>query len=265
MLMRWLLMTPKVASSRYTTLPTKVHLIQPMVFPVVMYGYPGGENGNPLQYSCLEIPWTEEPRGLQSMCHKGLDMTEWLTHHTHTHTHTHTHGCESWTIKKTEHQRIDDFELLLEKTLESPLDCKKIQPVHPKENQSWVFIGRTDVEAETPILWPSDVKNWLFWKDPDAGKDWRREEKGTTEDEMVGCHHQLDGHEFEQALGVRDGQRSLGCGSPWGHKESDTTERLNWTGGFRMGADAQGEVALWSQDCNLQPYLLEGERGWRLS
>ena len=87
--------------------------------------------------------------------------------------------------------------VVLEKTLESPLDCKKIQPVHPKGNQSWIFIGRTDVEAETPVLWPPDVKSWLVWKDPDAGKDWRREEKGTTEDEMVGWHHRLNGHGFE--------------------------------------------------------------------
>ena len=87
--------------------------------------------------------------------------------------------------------------MVLEKTLESPLDCKEIQPVHPKGDQSWVFIGRTDVEAETPILWPSDVKSWLIWKEPDAGKDWGQEEKGMTEDEMVGCHHWLDRHEFE--------------------------------------------------------------------
>jgi len=86
---------------------------------------------------------------------------------------------------------------VLEKTLESPLDCKEIQPVHPKGDQSWVFIGRTDVEAETPILWPPDAKSWFIWKDPDAGKDWRQEEKETTEDEMVGWHHQLSGDEFE--------------------------------------------------------------------
>ena len=99
----------------------------------------------------------------------------------------------------------------LEKTLESPLDCKEIQPVHPKGNQPWLFIGRTNVEAEVPLLWPSDEKNWLTGKDPDAGKDWRQEEKGMTEDEMVGWHHQLDGHEFEQASGVGDGQGSLVC------------------------------------------------------
>ena len=119
--------------------------------------------------------------------------------------------------------------VVLEKTLEHPLDCKEIQPVHPKENQSWVFIGRTDAEAETPILWPSDAKNWLIGKDPDAGKDWRWEEKGTTEDEMVGWHHRLDGHEFEQALGIGDEQGILECCRPWGCKELDMTERLSWT------------------------------------
>ena len=110
----------------------------------------------------------------------------------------------------------------------SPLDCKEIKSVHPKGNQSWIFNGRTDTEAETPILWPPDVKNWLLGKDPDAGKDWRQEEKGTTEDEMVRWHLWLNGHESEQALGVGDGQGSLECYTPWGRKESDTTERLNW-------------------------------------
>ena len=136
------------------------------------------------------------------------------------------YGSESWTIRKAEHQRIDAFEL--EKTLESPLDCKEIQPVYPKGNQSWIFIGRTDAEAETPILWPSDTKNWLIGKDPDAGKDRRQEEKGMTDNEMVGWHHRLNGHEFEQALGVGDGQGSLGCCSPWGRKELYTTKWLNW-------------------------------------
>ena len=102
------------------------------------------------------------------------------------------------------------------------------QSVHSKRNQSWIFIGRTEAEAEAPILWPPDAKNWLIWKDPDAGKDWRQE-KGMTEDEMFGWRHWLDGHEFEQALGVGDRQGSLACSSPWGHKESDTTEWLNWT------------------------------------
>ena len=108
--------------------------------------------------------------------------------------------------------------MVLEKTLESPLDCKKIQPINPKGNQSWIFIGRTDAEAETPIFWPPDGKSWLIGKDPDSGKDWR-EEKGTTKNEMVGWYHQLDGHEFEQALDVGDAQGSLACCSPWGCKE----------------------------------------------
>ena len=155
------------------------------------------------------------------------------------------YGCEGWTIRKAEHWRIWCFwTMVLEKTLESPLDCKDIQPVHPKGNQSWIFIGRTDAEAKTPILWPPDAKNWLIGKDSDVGKDWRQEEKGTTEDEMVGWHHQLNGHEFESTLGVGDGQRGLACRSPWGHKESDTTEwlnTLNWTT-FLHAADNYSKV-----------------------
>ena len=119
--------------------------------------------------------------------------------------------------------------VVLEKTLESPLDCKEIQPAHSKGDQSWVFIGRTDVEAESPILWPPDVKSWLIWKDPDAGKDWGQEGKGMTEDEMVGWHHPLSGHGFRWTLGVGDGQGGLACCGSWGRKESDTTELLNWT------------------------------------
>ena len=119
--------------------------------------------------------------------------------------------------------------MVLKKTLESPLDSKEIQPVHPKGDQSWVFIGRTDVEAETPILWPPDTKSWLIWKDPDAGKDWGQEEKGTTENEMVGWHHRLNGHGFVWTPGVGDGQGGLACCGSWGCKESDTTEQLNWT------------------------------------
>ena len=154
--------------SRDITLPTKVHLIKAMVFPVVMY------------------------------------------------------GCDNWTIKKAECQRIDAFKLWFWRRLESPLDCKEIQPVNPKGNESWIFIGRTDAEAETPILWLADGKNQLIGKDLDIGKDWRQKEKGKTEDEMVGWHHRLDGHEFEQALGVGDG---LECCSPWGW----ATELSNWT------------------------------------
>ena len=117
---------------------------------------------------------------------------------------------------------------MLEKTLERPLDIKEIQLVHPKGNESWIFIGRTNAETETPKLRSLDSKNWLIWKVPDAGKDWRQDEKGMTENEMVRWYHQL-GHEFEEAPGVGDGQGSLTCFSPWGHKESDTTEQLNWT------------------------------------
>ena len=164
-----------ILKSRDITLPTKVHLVQAMVFPVVMY------------------------------------------------------GCESWTVKKAEHQRIYAFELWCWRRLESPLDCKEIQPVHPKGDQPWVFTGRNDAEAETPIFWPTHVKSWLIGKVPDTGKDWGQEEKGTTEDEMAGWHHRLDGHEFESTQGVGDGQGGLACCDSWGHKESDTTEWLYWT------------------------------------
>ena len=120
--------------------------------------------------------------------------------------------------------------VLLKETLESPLDCKEIQPVHPKGNQSLVFIERTDAGAEAPILWLPDAKKWLIGKDPDDGKDWRQEEEGMTEDEIVGWHHWLDGHEFEQAPGVGDGQESLACCSPWGCRlRHDWATELNWT------------------------------------
>ena len=138
---------------------------------------------------------------------------------------------ESWVWKNWCYWTV-----VLEKTLESPLDCKEIQPVHPEGDQSWVFIGRTDIEAETPILWPPDAKKWLIWKDPDAGKDWGQEEKGMTEDEMVGWHHRLDGHGFGWTPGVGDGHGGLACCGSRGRKESDTTERLNWT--ELMGPDA---------------------------
>ena len=131
---------------------------------------------------------------------------------------------ESWVPKNWSFWTV-----VLEKTLESRLDCKEIQPVHPKGDRSWVFIGRTDAEAETSILWLPDVKCWLIWKDHDAGRDWGQEEKGTTKDEMAGWHHQLDGHEFEWTPGVGDGQGGLACCNSWGRKESDMTERLNWT------------------------------------
>ena len=108
------------------------------------------------------------------------------------------------------------------------LDCKEIQSVHPKGDQSWVFFGRTDAKAETPVLWPPHAKSWLIGKASDAGRDWGQEEKGTTEDEMAGWHHWLNGREFEWTLGVGDGQGGLACCNSWGREESDTTERLNW-------------------------------------
>ena len=159
--------------SRNIILPTKVHLLKALVFPVVMY------------------------------------------------------GCESWTIKKAECWRIDASELWCGRKLFRGPWSKEIQPVNPKGNQSWIFIGSTDAEAETPILWPRDAKNWLTGKDPDAGKDWRHKEKGTTEDEMVGWHHWLDRHEFEQALGVGDGTGKPGVLQSMRSQESETTERLN--------------------------------------
>ena len=131
---------------------------------------------------------------------------------------------ENWELKNWYFWTV-----VLEKTLESPLDSKEIQPVHPKWDQSWVFIGRTNAEAETPILWPPHAKSWLTRKDPDAGRDWGQEEKGMTEDEMAEWHHWLDAHEFEWTPGVGDGQGGLACCESWGRKESDTTERLNWT------------------------------------
>ena len=157
------------------------------------------------------------------------------------------YGCESWTIKKAKHRRIDPFELWCW-SFESPLDCKEIQPVYPKENQSWIFIGRTDAEAETPILWPPDAKNWLIWKYPDAGKDWRWEEKGMTEDEMVGWHHRLNGHEFEWTLEVSHGHGGLACCNQWICKESDSTEWLNWTDSINITFICTGKP---KDPCNL--------------
>ena len=136
-------------------------------------------------------------------------------------------GCEYWTIKKAEHRKIDAFELwVLEKTFESPWDCKEIKPVDSNGNQPWLFIGRTFAEAEAPLLWPLNVKSWLTGKDPDAGQDWGQEEK-RTEDEMVGWHHQLNRHESEQTLGDTGGEKSLECYSPWGHKTR--TQLSDWT------------------------------------
>ena len=140
------------------------------------------------------------------------------------------YGFKNWTIKKTEHWRIDAFwTVVLEKTLDSPLDCKEIKPVIPKGNQSWIFIGRADAEAETPILCPPHGKSWLIGKVSDAGRDWGQEEKGMTEDKMAEWYHRLNGHEFEWTPGLGVGQGGLACCNSWGHKELDTTEWVNWT------------------------------------
>ena len=139
-------------------------------------------------------------------------------------------GCESWIIKKVEHRKIDAFELWCwRRLLRVPWTARRSNQSILKEISHLIFIGRTDVEAETPILWPPDAKSWLIWKDPDAGQDWGQEEKGMTKDEMVGWHHQHNGHRFGWTPGVGDGQGALACCGSWGHKESDTTERLKWT------------------------------------
>ena len=143
------------------------------------------------------------------------------------------YGCESWTVKKAECRRIDDFELWCwRRALGIPLDCKEIQPVHSEGDQPWVFFGRNDAKDETPVLWPPHEMSWLIGKNSDAGRDWGQEEKGTTEDEMAGWYYQLNGREFEWTPGDGDGQGSLACCDSWGCKESDTTERLNWTEGL---------------------------------
>ena len=161
------------------------------------------------------------------------------------------YGCESWTIKKAGCKSWCFWTIVLEKTPESPLNSKEIKPINPKENQPWIFTGRTDTKAEALILWPPDAKNWLIGKDPGAGKDWRQEEKGMTEDEMVGWHHWLNGHEFEQAPGVGDGQGNMGCYSPWSCKVRHdwATEITNWreededlSMPWRVGASAKAEI-----------------------
>ena len=214
--------------TRDITLPTKVHLVRAMVFPVVMYGCESWtikESWAPKNWcfltvlleKTLESPLTFKdiksvnPQGNWSWIFIGRTNAEaempifWLT------------DMKNWCF----------WTVVLEKTLESPLNCKEIQPDPLTGDQSWVSTGRTDVEAETPILWLPDVNSWLIRKNPDAGKDRRQEKKGVMEDGMVVWHHWLNGHEFEQALGVGDGQGILVCRSPGGHKESDTTERFN--------------------------------------
>ena len=139
--------------------------------------------------------------------------------------------CESWTIKKTEHQRRCFLTAMLEKTSASPLDSKEIKPVNPKGNQPWIFIGRTDAKAEAPILWPPDAKSWLTGKDPDAGKDWGQEERGTAEHEMAALHHWLSGHEFEQTPGNSDGQGSVACWSSWDSRVGHNLATTMWLSG----------------------------------
>ena len=134
--------------------------------------------------------------------------------------------------------------MVLEKTLESPLDCKEIQPVHSEGDQPWDFFGRNDAKAEIPVLWPLHEKSWLIGKDSDAGRDLGKEEKGTTEDEMAEWHHQLDAHEFEWTPGAGDGQGVLVCCDSWGCKESDTTEWLNWTELYETSVCRQRSVKL---------------------
>ena len=131
--------------------------------------------------------------------------------------------------RKLSAEELSLWTVVLEKTLESPLDCKEIQPVHSKGDLSWVFFGRNDARAEPPVLWPPHAKSWLIGKDPDAGRDWGQKEKRMTEDEMAGWHYRLNGHEFEWTPGVGDGQGGLACCDSRGRKESDMTERLNWT------------------------------------
>ena len=147
---------------------------------------------------------------------------------------------------------------MLEKTLESPLDCKEIQPVHSEGDQPWDFFGRNDANAETPVLWPPHAKSWLIGKDSDAGRDWGQEKKGTTEDEMAGWHHWRDGHESEWTLGVGDGQGGLACYDSWGRKELDTTEQLNWTEHISEEKDELYFVDYLVYNCPLTLNIIEG-------
>ena len=146
-------------------------------------------------------------------------------------TYVHTeHVCNNFCLNlPCQKQNWCFWSVVLEKTLESPLDCREIQPVHSDGDQPWDFFGRNDAEAETPVLCPPHVKSWLIGKDSDAGRDWGQEEKGTTDDEMAGWHHWLNGRESEWTPGVGDGQGGLACCNSWGRRESDTTEQLNWT------------------------------------
>jgi len=254
-----------ILKSRDTTFPTKVCLVKAMVFPVVMYGcqswtikkaakslqscptlcdptdgsppdstIPGILQARTLEWVAISFAnaWKWKVKG-KSLSRVRLFATPWTAAlQAPSSMGFSRHECwsgvpspslkESWALKNWWFWTV-----VLEKILENLLDYKEIKPVNPKGNQPWIFIRRTDAEAL--ILWPPDAKNWLLRKDPDAGKHWRQEEKGTTQDEMVTQHHWLNGREFEQAPGVGNGQGSLVCCSPWDHKELDTTELLNWT------------------------------------
>ena len=232
-----------ILKSRDIILPTKVRLVKAMVSPVVMYGCESWtvnkaehQRIDVFELWCwrklLRVPWTARVSN-QSILKEispgisleGMMLKLKLQYFGHL--------MQSWLIGKAsdagrdwgQEEKGTTEDEMGSKTLESPVDCKEIKSVHPKGNQSWIFIGRTDAEAEAPVLWSPDTNNWLTEKDRDFLKDWRQEEKGTTEDEMVAWHHQLDGSEFEQTPGVGDGQVSLTCCSPWSSKES--TE-LSW-------------------------------------
>ena len=167
---------------------------------------------------------------------------------------------ESWALKNWCFGTV-----VLEKTLESPLDCKEIQPVHPKGDQSWVFIWRTDAEAETPVLWPPHVKSWLIGKDSDAGRDWGQE-KGKIEDEMAGWHHRLNAHEFVWTPGVGDGQGGLACCDSWGHKELNMTERLNWTElRLKIGTRQHGRGIGWGDHFLPHKFIKRSFEWWATS
>ena len=223
-----------ILKSRDITLLTKVCLVKAMVFPVICFHALEKEMATHSSVLAWRIPGTGEPGGLPSM---GLHRVG----HDWSNLAAAAAAVCMWELEHKENRAAKNWcfwTVVLEKTLESPLDCKEVQPVNPKGNQSWIFIGRTDAEA--PILWPPDMKNWLLGKDPDAGKEWRQEKKGMMANEMVGWHHRFNGREFKQALGVGDGQGSLACCSPWYCKESDTTEWLNWTELIYKPSNTQG-------------------------
>ena len=214
-----------ILKSRDITLLTKVHLVKATGFPVVTYGC---ESWTIKKAEC----WRTD--AFELWCWRRLLRVPWIARSNQSILKevSPEYSLERLMLK-LKHQLpvVKNWcfqTFVLEKPLENHLDCK-IKPVNPKGNQPWMFTGRTHAEGETPILRQPDAESWLIWKDPDAGKDWGQEEKGMTEDEMVGWHHRLNGHEFGWTPGAGDGQGGLTCYGSWGHKESDTPERLNWT------------------------------------